>query len=88
GLLWGMHPQPADRDAARPILDSLRRLTAGTLDPPGSLARDSRRFIRSWFRNHPEELQQVQPLETAMDYCKSLLKPTRKRASYTARGQC
>lgn len=80
GLLHGVHARPESRDAARATLETLRRAQAGRLEPLGSLTRDSRRLVRAWFRQHPEELTKVQPFAAASETCKQLLKPTRRRA--------
>lgn len=80
GLLWGMQPKPASVPEARTTLEALRRLSGDNADPLTSLTRDSRRLLRSWFRNHPEELSAIHPLTAAREFCKHLLKPTRRRA--------
>lgn len=80
GLLRGMQPKPTTVPAARLTLESLRHVAAGSADAVHALSRDSRRLVRSWFRNHPEELATIQPLAAAGEYCKRILKPTRRRA--------
>jgi excinuclease ABC subunit C len=80
GLLRGMQPRPQSVPEARTTLEALRRVAAGSAEAVHALSRDSRRLVRSWFRNHPEELAQLQPLDAAGELCKQILKPTRRRA--------
>ena len=79
GMLWGMTRAPSTRDEARLTLDRIRRIKVGATDDLTAITRDSRRLLRSWFRNRPEELQRVQPLEQAGEHCKELLKPRSRR---------
>ena len=79
-LLRGMLPAPTTADEARLTLDRIQRLSTSG-DAPDSLARDSRRLLRAWFRRHPAELSAVQPLETVTAVCRSLLRPSRRQKS-------
>ncbi|MCA9053716.1 MAG: UvrB/UvrC motif-containing protein [Planctomycetaceae bacterium] len=79
GLLWGMHPAPESVPEARTALEAIRRVGGVSTEPLSAMTRDSRRLVRSWFRNRPEELAAVRPLEEAAEVCKGLLRPPRRR---------